>query len=106
MGHADFFCIGITVKFVCLFEGTRHAGGKDSASPRYIFTFLNPVTRTLFHPADDDILKHLDDDGQVFGGFVCCDCSSAHEVLVLTELACFCSFGLCICACVCVCVFV
>lgn len=28
--------------------GTRLQGGKDSASPRYIFTMLNPVTRVSF----------------------------------------------------------
>jgi len=44
--------------------GTRLQGGHDKASPRYIFTQLNPVTRTLFHPHDDDILKFQYDDGQ------------------------------------------
>jgi DNA topoisomerase-2 len=43
--------------------GTRLKGGKDSASERYIFTELNPMTRALF-PADDDCcLKYLEDDG-------------------------------------------
>jgi len=44
--------------------GTRLQGGKDQASPRYIFTQLSPVTRTLFHPMDDDVLKFQYDDGQ------------------------------------------
>ncbi|XP_044767164.1 DNA topoisomerase 2 [Coccinella septempunctata] len=44
--------------------GTRLAGGKDSASPRYIFTKMSPLTRLLFHPADDAILKHEYDDNQ------------------------------------------
>jgi len=44
--------------------GTRLQGGKDQASPRYIFTQLSPVTRTLFHPNDNDILKFQYDDGQ------------------------------------------
>ncbi|XP_045462346.1 DNA topoisomerase 2 isoform X2 [Harmonia axyridis] len=44
--------------------GTRLAGGKDSASPRYIFTKMSPLTRLLFHPDDDAILKHEFDDNQ------------------------------------------
>jgi DNA topoisomerase-2 len=38
-------------------------GGKDSASPRYIFTKLERVARTIFHPDDDAILTYLNDDG-------------------------------------------
>lgn len=43
--------------------GTRHLQGKDSASSRYIFTSLSTITRKLFHPDDDSILKYLEDDG-------------------------------------------
>ena len=43
--------------------GTRLKGGKDSASERYIFTELNPVTRLLFPADDDDCLAYLEDDG-------------------------------------------
>ena len=43
--------------------GTRLQGGKDSASERYIFTKLNPITRLLFKKQDDSILKYLNDDG-------------------------------------------
>eukprot|EP00501_MAST-03F_sp_TOSAG23-6_P001841 GSMAST32.ASY1.ANO1.1919.1 assembled CDS len=43
--------------------GTRLQGGKDSASPRYIFTRLAEITRHIFHPDDDAILDYLDDDG-------------------------------------------
>ena len=43
--------------------GTRLAGGKDSASERYIFTQLNPLTKTLFNPMDNQILTYLNDDG-------------------------------------------
>ena len=43
--------------------GTRLQGGKDSAAPRYIFTLLNKLTRTLFQEADDNVLRYLDDDG-------------------------------------------
>lgn len=42
--------------------GTRVQGGKDSASPRYIFTKMSPLTRLLFHPHDDPLLKHEYDD--------------------------------------------
>ena len=43
--------------------GTRLQGGKDSASERYIFTLLNPMTRLIFPEADDHVLHYLDDDG-------------------------------------------
>jgi DNA topoisomerase-2 len=44
--------------------GTRIMGGKDHASPRYIFTRLAPLTRVLFPECDDQLLHFLDDDGQ------------------------------------------
>ena len=44
--------------------GTRLSGGKDSASPRYIFTMLSPLARLIFHPHDDPLLKFLDEDNQ------------------------------------------
>jgi DNA topoisomerase-2 len=44
--------------------GTRLMGGKDAASPRYVFTKLEAVTRCIFHPDDDALLDYLDDDGQ------------------------------------------
>ena len=37
--------------------------GKDAASPRYIFTRLHAVTRRLFRPEDDFVLRYRDDDG-------------------------------------------
>ena len=43
--------------------GTRLQGGKDSASERYIFTQLSPVTRYIFRKEDDAILEYLEDDG-------------------------------------------
>lgn len=36
--------------------GSRLEGGKDSASPRYIFTKMSPITRLIFHPHDDPLL--------------------------------------------------
>ncbi|OPJ74473.1 hypothetical protein AV530_001328 [Patagioenas fasciata monilis] len=44
--------------------GTRLHGGKDSASPRYIFTMLSPLARLVFPPTDDNILRFLYDDNQ------------------------------------------
>ncbi|XP_066589354.1 DNA topoisomerase 2 [Prorops nasuta] len=44
--------------------GTRLSGGKDSASPRYIFTMLSPLARFIFHKHDDALLKHEYDDNQ------------------------------------------
>lgn len=43
--------------------GTRLQGGDDSASERYIFTELNPLTRYLFRQEDDAVLTYLMDDG-------------------------------------------
>jgi DNA topoisomerase-2 len=44
--------------------GTRLAGGKDAASPRYIFTHLSPIARHVFPEDDDVLLEYLEDDGQ------------------------------------------
>ena len=43
--------------------GTRLQGGKDAASERYIFTYLNPITRKIFSELDDAILDYIEDDG-------------------------------------------
>jgi len=45
--------------------GTRLQNGDDSASERYIFTQLNPLTRAMFPDMDDAILNYLNDDGTV-----------------------------------------
>ncbi|XP_030630895.1 DNA topoisomerase 2-alpha [Chanos chanos] len=42
--------------------GTRLHGGKDSASPRYIFTMLSSLARLLFPAVDDNLLKYNFDD--------------------------------------------
>ncbi|XP_065312691.1 DNA topoisomerase 2-alpha-like isoform X2 [Gordionus sp. m RMFG-2023] len=42
--------------------GTRLHGGKDAASPRYIFTYLNPLTRAIFPAFDEPLLKYMKDD--------------------------------------------
>ena len=41
--------------------GTRLLGGKDAASPRYIFTHLAKITRVLFSEHDDALMDFLDD---------------------------------------------
>jgi DNA topoisomerase-2 len=43
--------------------GTRLMGGKDAASPRYIFTQLSAEADKLFHKDDDPLLTYLEDDG-------------------------------------------
>ena len=43
--------------------GTRIQGGKDAASPRYVFTQLNQITRVIFNELDDAVLNYLNDDG-------------------------------------------
>ena len=43
--------------------GTRLEGGKDSASPRYIHTYLQPYVQNLVPSDDFDCLTYLDDDG-------------------------------------------
>ncbi|XP_032242612.2 DNA topoisomerase 2-alpha isoform X2 [Nematostella vectensis] len=44
--------------------GTRLHGGKDAASPRYIFTMLSTVSKMLFPPSDEPNLKFLNEDNQ------------------------------------------
>ena len=44
--------------------GTRLLGGKDSASPRYIFTKLAKIARSIFPEADDCVLDYLFEEGQ------------------------------------------
>lgn len=43
--------------------GTRLSGGKDSASPRQIHTYLQPYMNALVPRDDLEILKYRDDDG-------------------------------------------
>ena len=39
--------------------------GKDAASERYIYTYLNPLTRKIFSELDDSVLEYLEDDGTI-----------------------------------------
>ena len=43
--------------------GTRLQGGKDSASPRYIHTHLQPIVKKLVPSEDFPVLTYRDDDG-------------------------------------------
>jgi DNA topoisomerase-2 len=43
--------------------GSRLLGGKDSASPRYIHTHLEPIVESLFRKEDTSILEYQEDDG-------------------------------------------
>lgn len=38
-------------------------GGKESASARYIFTSLNPLSRVVFPEEDDALLSHIEEEG-------------------------------------------
>ena len=44
--------------------GTRMMGGKEAASPRYIFTNLDPMTRIVFNKNDDPLLNYQLEEGQ------------------------------------------
>jgi DNA topoisomerase-2 len=44
--------------------GTRLAGGKDSASPRYIFTQLSDIATNIFHPHDEQLYSFQYEDGK------------------------------------------
>lgn len=45
--------------------GSRLMGGKDSASERYIFTYLENIVSKIFRKEDASLLKHIDDDGEI-----------------------------------------
>jgi DNA topoisomerase-2 len=44
--------------------GTRLKGGKDSASPRYIWTSLEKLTTLIYNSMDDPILNHQNEDSE------------------------------------------
>jgi DNA topoisomerase II len=45
--------------------GSRLLGGKDSASPRYIHTYMEDIVSKIFRKEDSCLLKFLDDDGDL-----------------------------------------
>ncbi|MFM2394301.1 MAG: hypothetical protein RLZZ546_2283, partial [Bacteroidota bacterium] len=44
-------------------HNSRLHNGKDAASPRYIFTEINEITKTLFNHIDSNVLEYNIDDG-------------------------------------------
>lgn len=44
--------------------GTRLMGGKDHASGRYIFTYLNKIVNNIFISDDFELLEYQEDDGE------------------------------------------
>lgn len=42
--------------------GSRMKNGSDASDPRYIYTRLNTITRFLFRPEDDAVLRYESDD--------------------------------------------
>ncbi|KAL4808143.1 DNA topoisomerase [Aspergillus unguis] len=45
--------------------GSRLKGGSDASGARYIHTRLSPFARRVYHPHDDPILTHCEDDGKI-----------------------------------------
>ena len=45
--------------------GSRRLGGEDAASPRYIFTQLNKVTKLIYNDKDEPILDYQLEEGDV-----------------------------------------
>lgn len=43
--------------------GTRVEGGKNAASPRYIFTYLSEITPIIFNKMDLPLLNYINEDG-------------------------------------------
>ena len=43
--------------------GTRLLGGKDSASPRYIYTCLAPITHSIIKEEDRTLLTQQEEEG-------------------------------------------
>ncbi len=44
--------------------GSRHLGGKEAASPRYIYTMLSKLARCIFRPEDDPLMEYQVEEGQ------------------------------------------
>lgn len=64
MAHTYMGSNNINLLEPCGQFGTRLMGGKDAASPRYIFTKLSKNATEIFDSRDDSTLKFLDDDGK------------------------------------------
>ena len=67
--------------------GTRLQGGKDSASPRYIFTCLAKLTRHLFNGVDDRLLTYLNEEGDSIEPEWCACSAAASGCLLICSCA-------------------
>lgn len=45
--------------------GTRMEGPTKTGAPRYIYTYLEPWARTVFHPEDDNVLDMKTEEGHI-----------------------------------------
>lgn len=45
--------------------GSRLSGGDDAPNARYIFTTLDDLTRYIYREEDDELLEHVEDDGEM-----------------------------------------
>jgi DNA topoisomerase II len=45
--------------------GYRKLGGKEHASTRYIFTYIEPITYKIFREEDESILNFVEDEGEI-----------------------------------------
>lgn len=57
------FIIETSNKDYIVTHNSRLLGGKDAASPRYIYTYLNGITKNIFDKNDDNLLEYKEDDG-------------------------------------------
>jgi DNA topoisomerase-2 len=66
-GMAQIFVGANNINLLCPVGqfGSRLMGGKDSASPRYIHTHMEPIVEAIFRKEDAPILKNLVDDGDI-----------------------------------------
>jgi DNA topoisomerase-2 len=46
-------------------HNSRISNGKDAASPRYIFTEINDITKKIYNSVDENLLHYLEDEGAV-----------------------------------------
>jgi DNA gyrase/topoisomerase IV subunit B len=61
-GNKRFVIETSNMKYI-ITHNSRLLGGKDAASPRYIYTYLNEITSKIFDKKDVKLLKNIEDDG-------------------------------------------
>lgn len=47
------------------FIGSRFGLGQDGGAPRYVYSFLNKITRMIFPKIDDELLELVEEDGVI-----------------------------------------